>query len=255
MKIISNIHPITIDPNPSKQMVQFGEMFLGNQLIVKLRDSISKILPIPNGGYPLDKYIGKDFDEIDVLNKQFFPLLTIFLPKTLLHQFNLTDTWLKFVAMAIFFDAIIDLNQNPGFLDNEPIVFMAGKKNIAAKLHDFEGKEVVALIIPFHSSKQQYHDWIDAHWQEIESSMDHHLAKTIPFLDFLQNYSIGVEIEGLRKQKKTFKQIADILSTKYPHDERLCDYGQIKVIHKRYVEKQGDFSSGLNTLFSAVGNV
>lgn len=255
MIILSSIRPLTIDTSPSKQMVQFGEMFLAHPMIAGLRVSLSKAIPIPEGGYKIDEYLGKDFNDIDILHKQFFPILTIFLPKTLLHQFNLTDEWLRFIAIAIFFNAIVDLNKNPGFLDDKPFVFVAGKKNIAAKLHDFEGQEILALLVPFHSSKQQYHQWIDNHWTEVERAMDHHLVKSVPFLDYLQNYSLGLEIESLRKQDKTFKQISDILSSKYPDDDRLCDYGQIKIIHKRFLEKQGDFSGGLNTLFSSIGNI
>lgn len=252
--IIKSLHPITIQDNSSDEMRQFAEKWMSSGLIQHLRSQFAQIAPIPENGFELTPYIGRDVGEIKEFNQKHFQMVSIGLPKALLHQYNLGESWLWLLMFSLYFNAVIDLEENPAFLDKDPILFVAGKKEIAKKLFDFEGREVVALLLPFHTSRHQIHDWIDKHAKEMERAMDNKLGKAMPLFEYLQNWSIGQEIEFLKKQGLSYKEISIKLTDKYPMDKRMCDFDQIKKLLKRYQEIKDSFDEHFKALLAYAGD-
>lgn len=254
MIILKSINPIEISDNPSPEVVQFAEKWITSPPVLALKAYLSPLLKIPPEGFDITSCLGKNYDDLQVFNNPLVSMLTVSLPQSLLAKYNLTGVWIKFFLLSAYFNVVVDVVTNPGFLDGFPITFAVGKKAISSKLFDLGEDEAIGLLLPFHSSKSRVHKWIDDHWTEIETAMDHNFVKDVPLLSVMKNWSLGKEIEELKQAKNTYKQIAVIMTDKYPDDERLCDLDQIKKIHKRYLDSKSSFDPGFVRLLSLVGD-
>lgn len=248
--ILSSINPITISDNPSEKMVQFAKMWIASPPITEFHKRLSPLLKIPPQGFDITPYLGVNFDDIELFKNPFASMLAIGLPDSILKKFNLTESWLHLVLLTVYFNAVLDLEANPGFLEGFPITYAVGKKEIASKLFDLGDNEAIGLLLPFHVSKARVHKWIDDNWSYIDQAMDSNFTQDVPWLQVMKNWSLGQEIEELRSKKMTFGKISDYLSDKYPDDERVCDTDQIKKILKRYLESKTSFDSGFTNFLS-----
>lgn len=255
MVILKSLNPLAINENPSEKMLQFAHMWIASPPVVEMRKYLAPLWKLPPQGFDITPYLGKNFDEIEYFQNPYYAMLTIGLPDSILKKYNLTDAWTKLMVLTIYFNAVLDVEVNQGFVEGFPITFAVGKKAITNKLFDLGEDEAIGLLLPFQISKAQLHKWIDEHWEEIDAAMDNDFVKDIPWLETMKNWGLGKEIDELKQHGFTYKKIADILSDKYPHDERVCDIDQIKKIHKRYLDSKDHFDSGFTRFLSMAGDM
>lgn len=128
-----------------------------------------------------------------------------------------------------------------------------GKQNIVSTLSNFESEEISSILIPFQTSKEELHQWVDDNWHNIQKNGEKLPEFTPSYIPI--NLSIGQEIFQLRNKKKTFEEISIELSEKYPEDERLADYNQVKIIFHRFKEYSEKGQKSIKILNSLKRNI
>jgi hypothetical protein len=111
---------------------------------------------------------------------------------------------------------------------------VSGKEEISSIVNKYPTKELAAIFIPQSTSQRELITWIKENWSDIETgnnTLGKFQTRGMP-----KNLEIGIEIGALLDQGNTYSQISAILSEKYPKDERLADYNQVKIIYIRYKE-------------------
>jgi hypothetical protein len=229
---LKSVSPVTILDKPSKQTVVFLEKFLAVPEISQAIESVEKQLHTTQK-IDIHAVEGKDLLAHPFFQTDYASFLLKALPKQALAQFNVSDDWMMQLVLIMFFDAVIDLEYFQAMIDRK-FEFVLGKKNISGRMFEYP-QELGAILIPYNSNKQQLKDWIDSNWQDIEEQMDHALIEFQPFLKEYQNLEIGKEIDELKKEKLSYKEISIKLVDKYPNDSRLTDYSNVKKMHHRYL--------------------
>lgn len=135
--------------------------------------------------------------------------------------------------MIIAFNAFQNIEPTPPFL------FMASKEDIVDEVQ--KSKESIgALLVYEKTTKNQLVKWIEGFWPIIEGEMEKLPAVTYQKSTLLD---ISKEIADLREHKKMlFREIANHLTDKYPHDKRVTDETWVKETYKRYKDRLKAFT-------------
>lgn len=225
---LSSLDPIMIESNPSDLSVSFAKGLSESLAFRKGQKALAKE-KYGLGQKLLYANLGKSFYDLSLGEKarQYFQALPgcNLLDKT--KPLSLIDS----LALLLAFNAFIDTRylQNKSF----PLfVYVSGKETIANLVAKYPIPQLSVILIPHNTSQTELTEWIQDNWQEIEAGnkqLGKFVTRKLP-----KNLEIGVEIGEWLDQHKTYKEIATILFDKYPKDDRLADYNQVKTIHSRY---------------------
>jgi len=225
---LKSLNPITIEPKPSELTTSFAkglsdkvEFRRGQKALAKAKHGLGQSLLYAN--------LGKSFYDLllGVKARQYFQALpgSNLLDKT--KPLSLIDS----LALLLSCNAFVDTRylKNMSF----PLFrYVAGKEKIASLVKQYPIPQLSAILIPHNTSQTELIEWIQDNWNEIglgNKQLGKFVTRNLP-----KNLEIGIEIGKWLDQKKTYKEIAVILFDKYPKDERLADYNQLKTIHSRY---------------------
>jgi hypothetical protein len=225
---LKSLDPIAIEPNPSEVTISFAkalsdslEFRRGQKLLAKDKYGLGQEL--------LYAELGKSFYDLPLSDKasQYFSALPgcNLLDKT--KPLSLIDSLLLLLSFNAFVDTrYLKNNSFPLFR------YVFGKEEIGSLVKQYPIPQLSAILIPHNTSQAEFITWVKDNWQEIEDG-NKKLGKFVT-RELPKNLEIGVEIGEWLDQSKTYKDIAGILSDKYPSDERMADYNQLKTIHSRY---------------------
>lgn len=244
ISFLKSIKPITIIDNPSNRSKEAVLKFIKDPFFNSRVSTIRKQLSLPEGGADIKLIEGKDLLEPTVA-PQFISVFLQLFPKQLVDRYGLAEDFMVNIALLVYFNSFIALEYFEGLVERD-FEFVPTKALTAYKLHTFK-HEVGTILIPYHSSKQKFKDWIDKNWENMEQDMDNHLFEGTGILEIHKNTILGEEIDSLLKEEKTFPDISTILTDKYPEDKRLTDPEQVRIIHKRYLEALAQFSTQFST--------
>jgi hypothetical protein len=225
---LKSLNPITIESNPSELTISFAkglsekiDFRRGQKVLAKAKHGLGQALLYAN--------LGKSFYDLPlgVKARQYFQALpgSNLLDKT--KPLSLIDS----LALLLAFNAFVDTRylKNMSF----PLFkYVVGREEIARLVKQYPIPQLSAILIPHNTSQAEFITWVKENWQEIETGnkqLGKFVTKTLS-----KNLEIGMEIGRWLDQGKTYKEIATILFDKYPKDERLADYNQVKTIHSRY---------------------
>jgi len=241
---LKSIKPITIIDNPSNRSIEAVLKFIKDPFFISRVTSIRKQLNLPESGADIKVLEGKDLLEPTVA-PEFISLFLQIFPKQLVDRYGIAEDFMVNITLLVYFNAFIALEYFEGLVERD-FEFVPTKALTAYKLHTFK-HEVGTILIPYHSSKKKFKDWVDKNWENMEKEMDNHLFEGTGILEVHKNAVLGEEIDSLLKEEKTFPEISTTLTDKYPEDKRLTDPEQIRIIHKRYIEELAQFSNQFPT--------
>lgn len=225
---LKSLDPITIEPSPSEFTISFAkglseslDFRRGQKVLAKEKYGLGQKLLYAN--------MGKSFYDLPLSDKarQYFHTLPgcNLLDKT--KPLSLIDS----LALLLSCNAFVDTR----YLKNMSIplfTYASGKEEIARLVKQYPTPHLSAILIPHNTSQTEFITWVKENWIEIEvgnKQLGKFVTRHLP-----KNLEIGVEIGKWLDQGKTYKEIAVILSDKYPNDERMTDFNQLKTIHGRY---------------------
>lgn len=235
--VLKSINPITVLNHPSKKTIEYLAKLLQEPEYNNFLKIIHLHGNIPEEGFDIKKYIGKNFFKIPAFNNK---LILYSLQNTahdLSKNVGLSDDFNTQILLLLFFNAFIDVEFFDGYITT-PVQFILGKKNITSQLFDYP-QDVGAIIIPFSMSKTSLIKWIrdDRNWKNIQDQIDNNLTTNPYLLRLHKNTELALEIVDLKDNKKlTFSKISNLLSDKYPDDDRLKSENGIKKIYYDYKE-------------------
>lgn len=225
---LSSLDPITIESSPSELTISFAKGLSqslafrrGQKLLTKEKYRLGQVLLYAN--------MGKSFYDLPLSDKarQYFQTL----PGCNLLDKTKTLSLIDSLALLLGFNAFVDTRylKNTSF----PLfTYASGKEEINGLVKQYPIPQLSAILIPHNTSQTEFITWVKENWVEIETGnkqLGKFVTRQLP-----KNLEIGVEIGKWLDQGKTYKEIATILFDKYPNDERLADYNQVKTIHARY---------------------
>jgi hypothetical protein len=225
---LSSLGPITIEPIPSELTTSFAkglsesvDFRRGQKALAKAKFGLGQELLYSN--------LGKPFYDLPLSDKarQYYSALPgcNLLDKT--KPLSLIDS----LALLLSCNAFVDTR----YLKNMSFPLFthtSGREEIIRLVKQYPVPQLSAILIPHNTSQTELIEWIQDNWNEIEvgnKQLGKFVTRKLP-----KNLEIGVEIGEWLDQKKTYKEIAVILSDKYPNDERMTDFNQLKTIYSRY---------------------
>lgn len=231
--ILKSISPITILEPPSPKTKEALAMFLSDPRFILYVEKTRKMYNQPENGIDIKPFIDHNFNDLPYVNNEFvLPALNI-LADVMRREVGLADDFTQQLMLLIFFNAIIDVEYFDGFI-SQPIQFLLNRSVIASEMFKYP-HEVGAILIPFNISQNKLVGWIEDNWENIKKQMDDNLTTNPYMLKTHRNTELALEIIDLKdKQKKTFKEVASILTDKYPDDPRVCADEWVKKIYYDY---------------------
>jgi lambda repressor-like predicted transcriptional regulator len=186
---------------------------------------------------------GQNFTDLEFVQSEYLSILTTILPKTLFEKYNASEEFLTQTLLLIYLNVFVDVSYFIGFLPNK-FDFVIKKDNIAYQLHQYRNREVAAILIPIHTSKQELKNWLDDNWEKSEQLMDDCIEKDVDVLKPYRHIEIAQEIVKLKESGKTFSDIATLLQQKYGEsDKRFEDEYNVKRVYYSYLEMRDKFEN------------
>lgn len=228
---LKSLTPIEVFGSTPKKIQEILNSFATNEQFQLRRKEFIRQLPRLDS-FSISDYVGENFFDLPIFKHLSMVVSWKDIPDCNLHLREV-KTEQDNTLLLFYFNFMVDVKsvERKGL----PLfTLLHGKQNIISTLSNFEGEEITSILIPFQTSKEELHQWVDDNWQNIQKN-----GENLP--EFTPNYipinlSIGQEIFQLRNKKKTFEEISIELSEKYPEDERLADYNQVKIIFHRFKE-------------------
>lgn len=228
---LKSLSPIEVfDPIPEKVQEIFNLFLADKQFQLRKNFFIQKFPQI--NSFSIKNHIGENFFDLPVSKDLSLMEYWRKIPNCNLHLGKVETEQDNSILLDLF-NLIIEVkkveqNGLPLF------TLLHGKQNIVSTLSNFESEEISSILIPFQTSKEELHQWVDDNWDNIQKNGEKLPEFTPSYIPI--NLSIGQEIAELRAKKLTFAEISNQLSEKYPDDERLMDENQVKLIFHRFKE-------------------
>jgi len=222
------LNPITVEPNPSDLTTTFAKR-LSDSLEFRRAQKVRAKDKYGLGQKLLYANLGKSFYDIPLNDKA--RLYFSSLPGCNLLYKNKPLSLIDSLVLLLSFNAFVDTR----YLKNKsfPLFrYIEGKESISKLVKQYPMPQLSAILIPHNTSQAELITWIKENWQEIgagNKKLGKFITRELP-----KNLEIGIEIGEWLDKGKTYKEIASILFDKYPSDERMADYNQLKTIHARY---------------------
>lgn len=219
--------------NPSKVTRSFLSALLNDPEFEREFNEVVKELGIKKA-YPIDQFdrISNDiYGYYDFFKDSFDGLML---------RYSLPSHYRFRLFLLVVFHTFVDIPEN----EEPDIVYLPDPGEIS---HYIEGMEenleqVSAIVLSSQTTKRELIDWIHANWHEIEPEM----KKVLPIRPkkgkVYKNVSVAQEAFELRKEGKSYKDISDQLSEKYPGNQNVCDEAWIKNAVIRHQMKSKQFS-------------
>lgn len=243
---LKGIDPVEFVEIPSEQTVAFVQNYLSTPELLERKKLLRKSLNITQS---LQEFLvpGENLLDHPAFNDNVIGQYIFAMSQISLEKHNVGSEWqIQFVLLQLF-DACIDFEYFQARIDSK-FEFLVGKKNIASRMFDYP-REVGAILVPYQSNKQQFKDWIDENWELMEKEMDQTLEEYTPFTKTYKNVELGREIDTLKKIGKTYDQIAEYFTDKYPEDQRLMDTNIVKTMHHRHLQLIEKLQKQLPSIF------
>jgi len=173
--------------------------------------------------------LGKNFSDLELSEKarlhfSSIPTCKLLIPDS---KYSLIDS----LMLLVSFNAMIDVRylRNMSF----PLFsFVSGREEIEKRVADYPVGELSAILISHDTSRTELVTWIEENWKEIKE--DNKKLGKFQTTHIPKNIELGEEIGKLLDEGNSYSEIAKIMSERYPDDERMADYNQIKTIYSRY---------------------
>ena len=243
---LKGIKPVEFVEKPSEQTIAFVQNYIITPEYQMQKELLRKSLNLSESLKEL-LVPGENLLEHPALNDTVIGQYIFAMSQVSFEKFNVGSEWQVQCMLLQLFDACIDFEYFQAFIDSK-FEFLIGKKNIAGRMFDYP-QEVGAILVPYQSNKQQLKNWIDDNWELIEQKMDKTLEEHIPFTKIHKNVELGKEIDELKKSGKTYDEISEYFTKKYPEDQRLMDTGGVKVMHHRHLKLVAKLQKQLPNLF------
>lgn len=140
------------------------------------------------------------------------------------------------------FFMLIAFNAFQNIRPYEPFLFMTTNEDILDEVqkHQKHKEPIGALLVYKQVTKNQLIKWIEDNWNIIKD-----LMQELPKVSFPKSTMLDIskEIADLRdKQDKLFREIAGVLTDKYPDDLRVTDETWVKETYRRYKKRLRAFT-------------
>lgn len=247
---LKSLSPIEVlDPIPEK-VQEILNSFVTNEQFQSGRKSLAQQFPQINS-FSIHNHIGENFFDLPICKDLSLIESWRNIPDCNLHL-GKVETEQDNSLLLYFFNFMVEVksveqNGLPLF------TLLHGKQNIVSTLSNFDGEEISSILIPFQTSKEELHQWVDDNWHNIQKNGEKLPEFTPSYIPI--NLSIGQEILELRDKKLTFAEISNQLSEKYPDDERLMDENQVKLIFHRFKEYFEESQKSIKILNSFKRNI
>lgn len=247
---LKSLAPIEVfDPIPEK-IQEILNSFATNEQFQLGRKAFIQQFP-QLGSFSINDYIGDNFFDLPIFKHLSMVTSWKDIPDCNLHLREV-KTEQDNTLLLFYFNFMVDMKsiEQKGL----PLfTLLHGKQNIVSTLSNFESEEISSILIPFQTSKEELHQWVDDNWHNIQKNGEKLPEFTPSYIPI--NLSIGQEIAELRSKKLTFAEISNKLSEKYPDDERLMDENQVKLIFHRFKEYFEESQKSIKILNSLKRNI
>ena len=230
--ILSSISPVQIKNKPSLITYEFVASLIANQEITQYIKLIRKTYNQPENGININQFLGFDLLD-DEKSKELFDSILLVFPEYLLTTYGLSKDYVLNIALLIFFNAVIDLEDYEVFTKQD-IEFIATKKALSNRLWELP-YEACGIILPYAKSIAELHRFIDDNSEEIKQKMNNTLFKNTFIQKIHDLTELSSEIITLRDNEgKKFNEISNELFDKNPDKPELSDETYIRKIYERY---------------------
>lgn len=233
--ILKSVEPIIVLDKPNPKTLEHLVKLINNETFSIYIDTLRTQNNLPKEGINIKELTGKNFSELPPINNSLSKLSFEYIAHELSTKMGISDDFNLNMLLLLFFNAFIDIDYFEGFITS-PIEFVIGRKNIAVSTYDY-AHEVGAIIIPYNVSQNTLVKWIEENWKSIQEQMNKNITFNPYLLRLHKNTEIASEIVSLKdKEHKTFKEISDILTNKYPDNEYAPDGEWVKKVYYDYKE-------------------
>lgn len=247
ISILKSLDPITVLDDPNPKTIEYLAKLLQEPKFNEFLDVLHAQGNVPPGGISINAFLGQNFSDLPPIRNELIRSTLESTSHQLCQSIGLSDDFIIPLLLLIFFNAFIDVDYFEGFI-TAPIQFILGRKQIASSMFDYP-HEVGAIVIPFNMSQRTLVKWIESkeNWESIQKQMDENLTPDPYLLRLHINTEIAVEIVELKdRQGKSYKEVADYLSEKYPDNNRVKDSEWVKKIYRDYKEMWNSLTKETN---------
>lgn len=247
---LKSLSPIEVFEKTPKKIQEILDSFSKNEKFQLGRKAFIQQFPQLDS-FSISDHIGENFFDLPIFKHLSMVASWKDIPDCNLHLREV-KTEQDNTLLLFYFNFMVDV-KNMEQKGLPLFTLLHGKQNIISTLSNFDGEEISSILIPFQTSKEELHQWVDDNWHNIQKNGEKLPEFTPSYIPI--NLSIGQEILQLRNKKKTFEEISIELSEKYPEDERLADYNQVKIIFHRFKEYSEKGQKSIKILNSLKRNI
>lgn len=234
MLVLRSLSPLTEEINPNKKTLDFIKKLEGSQEYQVFQRTR------PEAILTLEDHLGENFSDLTFSESE----LALFKGSPDINLFSNSERTLSDVMiLAYLYDAVIDLRyiKKP----SSPLALLANKKQLLEVATHYP-YDLHSILLPFPMSQSELILWVKENWGQIRSATSQLETFTPTYIS--KNLETGHEIDQLKKQGLSFKQISEKLEEKYPEDERFLDYNQVRSIHQQFKKYWKDSENSINKL-------
>lgn len=155
--------------------------------------------------------------------------------KGLVVQYNLPRDYQFCLYVFTICNAFINIWED----EKQDMIYLPNAGEISNYIELIEELEdrTSAVMIGAQCTKEDFVNWLDKNWSEIERQMKTSLPESPRIGNSYQNIQIAQQILELRSEGKTFERISDILSKLYPENDSVNDPAWIKTTLYRHLRR------------------
>jgi len=159
--------------------------------------------------------------------------------KGLTVQYNLPQIYVFRFFVFMLCNAFINITDE----EKQDFIYLSDTSEISHYIRNIEEDEdrTGAIMIGSHCTKEDLIDWLNENWTDIDNRMKDMLPGYPRGGKLYKNITIAQQIHELHAEGKTYKQISDILSIKYPDNDTVYDPAWVKTTLSRYKKRNKAF--------------